>query len=366
MADISKISVPISGTSTELNIKDSDARQSLNSKVNLVVIASTFSSSQSYAVGEYVIYDGNFYKCTAAHTAGAWNSDHFTQTDLSSELKTKQDKIFVGTTEAWTNEQHKEKYELVDLTDDQGSSTVIGTAATKDYTTTISGGNADLPTSGAVYMALSDKANTSSLGTAAAKNSTNAVTQSSTDLVESGAVYNALSNIGTKLYRHDIKFRLCTPEELDHTGTAFGFGYEKYYIGIKKIGLNNQWESAYNDDLYIGVKDSYDSSKLDRDSKKFFNFSILSPVNSLITSIDGLITYINVRLFLLLPNNTETANTTGYIDCIMKNGSKFTMHIIKPSTVQDGDPDDFREYYINLDSRYFSHFTDTVTEWKAP
>lgn len=36
-----------------------------------------FSTSQAYAVGDLVAYDGKAYVCKATHSAGAWNSAHF-------------------------------------------------------------------------------------------------------------------------------------------------------------------------------------------------------------------------------------------------------------------------------------------------
>ena len=52
-------------------------------------IASEFSTSTSYAVGDYCIQSGLLQRCTAPHSAGAWNSAHFTQVDAASELKLK-------------------------------------------------------------------------------------------------------------------------------------------------------------------------------------------------------------------------------------------------------------------------------------
>lgn len=52
-------------------------------------IADDFSTSTGYAVGDYCIYEGDLYRCTTAHTAGAWNSGHFTKVTVGSELKTK-------------------------------------------------------------------------------------------------------------------------------------------------------------------------------------------------------------------------------------------------------------------------------------
>ena len=56
--------------------------------------------------------------------------------------------------------------------------------------------NSDNPVkSGGVYTALASKANTSDIGTAAAKNFTTSVTSGSNDLVTSGAVYTAIDNL---------------------------------------------------------------------------------------------------------------------------------------------------------------------------
>lgn len=51
--------------------------------------APTFLSSTSYAVGDYVYYQGNLYRCTTAHT-GTWVASHFTAVTVGSELKAKE------------------------------------------------------------------------------------------------------------------------------------------------------------------------------------------------------------------------------------------------------------------------------------
>lgn len=50
-------------------------------------MASEYSSSSTYALGDYVIYDDYLYRCTTAiTTAEAWNVNHWTQISLSSEI----------------------------------------------------------------------------------------------------------------------------------------------------------------------------------------------------------------------------------------------------------------------------------------
>lgn len=44
----------------------------------LTSLAPIFSSSTAYAVGKFVTYQNTLYECTTAHSAGAWNTSHFT------------------------------------------------------------------------------------------------------------------------------------------------------------------------------------------------------------------------------------------------------------------------------------------------
>lgn len=51
------------------------------------VLASTYSTSKTYAVGDYVYYSGNLYRCTTAiTTAEAWTSAHWTQVALADDV----------------------------------------------------------------------------------------------------------------------------------------------------------------------------------------------------------------------------------------------------------------------------------------
>lgn len=58
-------------------------------------IAPAFSASSTYAVGDYVIYDDQLYKCTTAHT-GAWTAADFTATNLSDEIKNNKGTIYTA------------------------------------------------------------------------------------------------------------------------------------------------------------------------------------------------------------------------------------------------------------------------------
>lgn len=51
-----------------------------------ISIADDFSAMVNYAVGDFCYHLGTLYKCTTAHTAGAWDSTHFTATQVGDEL----------------------------------------------------------------------------------------------------------------------------------------------------------------------------------------------------------------------------------------------------------------------------------------
>lgn len=65
----------------------SEIEQFLAQKVNITVVTDAYSSLQTYAVGDYCIYENTLYKCTTAiTTAEAWNSAHWTATTIATEL----------------------------------------------------------------------------------------------------------------------------------------------------------------------------------------------------------------------------------------------------------------------------------------
>jgi hypothetical protein len=53
---------------------------------NTYNFAPAFSDETSYAVGDYVTYNGVLYRCTTAHTAGVWVAGHFGATNVVNNL----------------------------------------------------------------------------------------------------------------------------------------------------------------------------------------------------------------------------------------------------------------------------------------
>lgn len=51
------------------------------------IVADEYSTSSTYAVGDYCLHDGKLYVCTSAvTTAGAWNSNKWTEISIADAL----------------------------------------------------------------------------------------------------------------------------------------------------------------------------------------------------------------------------------------------------------------------------------------
>ena len=62
----------------------------MNKSVQEDMITDAYSSSSTYEVGDYCIYENTLYKCTTAiSTAEAWNSAHWTATTIATELSSR-------------------------------------------------------------------------------------------------------------------------------------------------------------------------------------------------------------------------------------------------------------------------------------
>lgn len=87
----------------------------------LTSLAPYFSESVTYASGTYVTYQGKFYKCIVAHS-GAWNSAHFQQCDIGTDLALTAPKIYsteeFNTHEKWINGKdiYRKVFNLKDYT----------------------------------------------------------------------------------------------------------------------------------------------------------------------------------------------------------------------------------------------------------
>lgn len=72
---------------SQLNEMDNQIALNESSSASESSIADEFSTSSTYAVGDYVIYEGQLYQCTTAvTTAGSWNSSNWTRAVLGNDV----------------------------------------------------------------------------------------------------------------------------------------------------------------------------------------------------------------------------------------------------------------------------------------
>lgn len=73
------LSVDITEENTPMNYA---VMYATRNKLDGDAAAAAYATNRAYAVGEYVSYEGRVYKCTTAHSAGAWDPAHFTEERL--------------------------------------------------------------------------------------------------------------------------------------------------------------------------------------------------------------------------------------------------------------------------------------------
>jgi hypothetical protein len=99
---------------------DKQGLQTLINDLETSIVAEEYSSSTTYALGSYCIYNNLLYRCTTAiTTAEAWNSNHWTQIVLADdvELKTSIQAITTAQWEALSPaEQASGSYVITDAT----------------------------------------------------------------------------------------------------------------------------------------------------------------------------------------------------------------------------------------------------------
>lgn len=78
--------VKATATQSFTDVQKNTARTNINA-ANSDVIADTYDATKTYAVGDYVIYNGKLYRCnTAISTAEAWTAAHWTETQMTDDV----------------------------------------------------------------------------------------------------------------------------------------------------------------------------------------------------------------------------------------------------------------------------------------
>ena len=81
------------GSITGTLSNQTDLQSALDAKTDLGVIAQEFSTSTSYAAGDFVIYDGKLYVFSSAHSAGAWTGADAYEVNVGGVLQAKQNTL---------------------------------------------------------------------------------------------------------------------------------------------------------------------------------------------------------------------------------------------------------------------------------
>lgn len=86
-ADGTTIHNVVTPTSAGDAVPKSYVDNNVGSKADITDLAPAYSTSGTYAVGDYVTYNGNVYRCTTAiTTAEAWNASHWELTNVGDEM----------------------------------------------------------------------------------------------------------------------------------------------------------------------------------------------------------------------------------------------------------------------------------------
>lgn len=84
-------------------VESNGIASALKTKANKINLAGDFSTSATYLVGDYTLYEGQFYKCIEKHLPGAWDSTHFRATSIATEINSR-DEVIASATSDWLDE----------------------------------------------------------------------------------------------------------------------------------------------------------------------------------------------------------------------------------------------------------------------
>lgn len=92
---------PVEGSHN--TVESNGIANALKTKANKINLAGDFSTSASYLVGDYTLYEGQFYKCIEKHLPGAWDYTHFRATSIGTEINSR-DGVISSATSDWLDE----------------------------------------------------------------------------------------------------------------------------------------------------------------------------------------------------------------------------------------------------------------------
>ncbi len=92
---------PVEGSHN--TVESNGIANALKTKANKINLAGDFSTSATYLVGDYTLYEGQFYKCIEKHLPGAWDYTHFRATSIGTEINSR-DGVISSATSDWLDE----------------------------------------------------------------------------------------------------------------------------------------------------------------------------------------------------------------------------------------------------------------------
>lgn len=222
---------------------DQQGLQTLVNELETNIVAEEYSSSATYAIGDYCIYNNLFYRCITATTC-AWDSTAWVQVIISDEIPT----IHSITTAQWEALTPAQKasgdYVITDAT------TVSLTAENVPYDDTVSGLTADN-----VQDAIDELSQSSGASSVAQLEDVQLNNLSDNDLL----VYD--SNLtGGKLWKNAKKIVTCTKAQFDDWSANDTFPYtDCKYIVTDVNNLNTtSADIPYDSTGTASVKDVLD------------------------------------------------------------------------------------------------------------
>lgn len=92
---------PIEGSHN--GVESNGVANALKTKANKINLAGDFNADATYSVGDYTLYNGQFYKCIVKHLPGGWDPTHFKATSIGTEINSREDIIVKGVSD-WLDE----------------------------------------------------------------------------------------------------------------------------------------------------------------------------------------------------------------------------------------------------------------------
>ena len=121
------LSISLQWTAFKLMTDEVTALDEAKIEQNTKNIAPNFSATSSYAVGDFVTYNSVLYRCTTAHTAGAWVAGHFTQVTVGGTLGNIVPSDASASNKLVTESENNFKYQVITTDSDLNNIKTSGT-----------------------------------------------------------------------------------------------------------------------------------------------------------------------------------------------------------------------------------------------